>query len=108
VAAIVKAERGEIHLPQEAPWLDECMTELAAFAGANDPQDDQVDCLAYSVLAANTFQAPACPQGPCVLIPPRGDCYAPDFFAGGRSTGALGYGAEGGPPPSAWRPLGAW
>jgi predicted phage terminase large subunit-like protein len=104
VAAIVKAERGEIHLPQEGPWLDECMTELAAFTGANDPQDDQVDCLAYSVLAANTFQAPPCPQGPCVLIPGRPDCFAPDYFAGpgagAPARGAQGHGAE--------IPLGWW
>jgi predicted phage terminase large subunit-like protein len=55
VAAIVKAERCEIHVPQDAPWLDDLMTELASFTGHGDPHDDQVDCLAYAVLAAQGF-----------------------------------------------------
>jgi hypothetical protein len=69
VPAIVKAERKEIHLPHEAPWLDDFMTELASFVGANDLTDDQVDALAYAVLAANTFQPPSDSGTPCLLTP---------------------------------------
>jgi hypothetical protein len=46
VAAIVKAERGEIHLSADDPsWLDELVTELAAFTDCNDVHDDQGDRL---------------------------------------------------------------
>src|SRR5262249_31062914 len=50
--AVVRAERGEIFLPGfAAPWLDDLETELAAFTGVSDDHDDQVDCLAYAVVA---------------------------------------------------------
>jgi predicted phage terminase large subunit-like protein len=96
VPAIVKAERKEVWLPEEAAWLDEFVTELAAFTGAGDPCDDQVDCLAYAVLAANRFQVSDYTQGPCLLTPGRGDVFAagPDYAPRGR-IGALRYGAEG-------------
>ena len=58
VAAIVKAERKEIHLPHDEPWLDDFVTELAGFTGSGDQHDDQVDCLAYAVTAAGIFTGP--------------------------------------------------
>jgi predicted phage terminase large subunit-like protein len=67
VAAITKAERGEIYVPDEAGWLDEFVTELASFAGANDPCDDQTDCLAYAVLAVNRYQPAGAGEGPVLL-----------------------------------------
>jgi predicted phage terminase large subunit-like protein len=69
VSAIVKAERGEVHLPQEADWLEEFVTEVASFTGANDPSDDQVDCLAYAVLAVGVFPGRVRSEGPCLLTP---------------------------------------
>ncbi len=68
VPAIVKAERKEIHLPEEAPWLDDFMTELASFTGAGDPHDDQIDALAYGVLSAMTFTTGMGGE-PCILLP---------------------------------------
>jgi predicted phage terminase large subunit-like protein len=55
VAAIVKAERKEIHLPQKAEWLDDFITELACFTGASDEHDDQTDCIAYAVGAVMLY-----------------------------------------------------
>jgi hypothetical protein len=66
-----------------------------------------VDCLAYSVLAANRFSASSSSGGPSVLLPGPGAAYASDYCPPSRSTGALGYGAEGGPPPSARNVFGA-
>lgn len=83
VPAIVKAERKEIHLPHAAHWLDEFVTELASFTGAGDPHDDQVDTLAYAVLSANTFASSTSGQGPCVLIPGKGQ------VPFGRRTGSI-------------------
>jgi predicted phage terminase large subunit-like protein len=76
VQAIVKAERKEIYLPEEAGWLDDFMTELAAFTGLRGERDDQVDCLAYAILAANTFQISTGSQGPCLLTPGWQDPFA--------------------------------
>jgi predicted phage terminase large subunit-like protein len=52
LAAIVKAEAAQIYLPSDAPWLDDFITELTSFTGEKDPCDDQVDALAYAVLAS--------------------------------------------------------
>ena len=93
VPAIVKAERGEIHLPREAPWLDDFVTELASFAGADDLADDQVDALAYSVLAANTFRPPSHSCTPCLLVP--GYPGLGGMHHSPARRGALGYGREG-------------
>jgi predicted phage terminase large subunit-like protein len=93
VPAIVKAERKEIHLPHESPWLDDFVTELASFVGANDLTDDQVDALAYAVLAANTFQLLSDSGVPCLLTP--GYQGLGDMHHTPGRTGAMGYGAEG-------------
>jgi len=70
VAAIVKAERGEVYLPQAADWVDDFMTELAAFTGLRDQHDDEVDCLSYAVLAANEFSNEGFTEVPYgVLVP---------------------------------------
>jgi predicted phage terminase large subunit-like protein len=68
VAAIVKAERREIHLPPDAEWLGDFVTEVAGFTGAGDAHDDQVDCLAYAVTAAGTFTEPDDSYDPLVAI----------------------------------------
>ncbi|MBL1319440.1 MAG: hypothetical protein COB40_04050 [Marinosulfonomonas sp.] len=45
--AMVMVEQGKVHLPVEAPWLNDLMVELVAFpAGLND---DQVDALSQAV-----------------------------------------------------------
>jgi predicted phage terminase large subunit-like protein len=60
VPTIVKCDRAEVYLPQEqAPWLDDFQTELAAFTGVNDAEDDQVVTLTYAVPAAGTFHVAA-------------------------------------------------
>lgn len=47
---------GEIYpLEKEQPWQEEFVTEEASFTGAGDEIDDQVDDLAYAVLAAGSF-----------------------------------------------------
>lgn len=47
--AIVRAEAGQVYLPQQSPWLDEFLAELLVFTGQNDAHDDQVDTLSYGV-----------------------------------------------------------
>ena len=93
VPATVKAERKEIHLPHEAPWLDDFMTERASFVGANDRTDDQVGAPAYAVLAANTVQRSSDSATPCLLTTGYQGPRCP-YAATGR-TGAWGYRAEG-------------
>jgi predicted phage terminase large subunit-like protein len=78
VAAINKAEAGEVYLPHEAGWLDDFVTEVAAFTGLRNQHDDQVDCLAYAVLAANEFRDELDTEPPWgVLVPGRRDPFAP-------------------------------
>jgi phage terminase large subunit-like protein len=44
---MVMVEQGKVHLPVEAPWLNDLMVELGAFpSGLND---DQVDALSQAV-----------------------------------------------------------
>ena len=47
--AIIKAEAGQIFLPQAAPWKGAFLDELVGFTGIKDTHDDQVDVLAYAV-----------------------------------------------------------
>jgi hypothetical protein len=51
---------------------------VAAFTGLRDQHDDQVDCPAYAVLAANEFRGEAGAEPPFgVLVPGRRDPFAP-------------------------------
>jgi hypothetical protein len=94
VPAIVKCERGDVYLPaEEPPWLAEFMLELASFTGGNDPADDQVDALAYSVLSAQHFPVRV-EQPPCVLLPARPNPLAGKPAYPTPQVGALGYGQE--------------
>ena len=45
------AERGDVLFPTDAPWFDSLVREAMIFTGDNDRHDDQVDMLAYAVLA---------------------------------------------------------
>ena len=49
--AIVRCERGQVYLLDNAPWLEDFESELVQFTGneKEDAHDDQVDCLAYMV-----------------------------------------------------------
>jgi predicted phage terminase large subunit-like protein len=38
--------RGDVLVPEEAPWLDEFIVEVCRFTGVNDDHDDQVDAAA--------------------------------------------------------------
>ena len=82
VPAIVKAERGEVLLPEdESPWLDDLITELTAFTGSGrDAADDQADALSWAVLASQAFAPVTCGQ-PCLLIPAPHMPPPPDFYA---------------------------
>jgi predicted phage terminase large subunit-like protein len=48
--AIIKAEGGQILLPNRAPWVKPLLEELVQFTGEGDKHDDQVDVLAYAVI----------------------------------------------------------
>ena len=68
VSAIVKCERGEVHLPEYAEWMDDFVTELSAFTGiGKNESDDLTDCLSYAVLAAASFSSGAVSDGPILL-----------------------------------------
>lgn len=51
--AIIKAESGQVWLPDQAEWLADFLAELSQFTGDPrlDSHDDQVDVLAYAVQA---------------------------------------------------------
>lgn len=55
--AIIRARNGEIYLPHRAGWLEDFTAELCAFTGDDtlDAHDDQVDALAYIVLAVQEW-----------------------------------------------------
>jgi phage terminase large subunit-like protein len=48
--AINRMERGKIWLPEQAPWLEDCETELFTWTGHPMEQADQIDTLAYAAL----------------------------------------------------------
>ena len=103
VSAIVKCERGEIHLPEYAEWMDDFVSEVSAFTGGKNESDDLTDCLAYAVLAAATFRSSAVTDGPMLLCPGYGSPYGGDLpYPTPGKTGALGYGSEGLPHPGGY------
>lgn len=67
--AILRAEARQVCLPREAPWLEDFLAELCAFTGDGelDGHDDQVDALAYAVLALDRFGYGGRDEGPAVL-----------------------------------------
>lgn len=50
--AIIRAEGGQIYLPERAYWMDDYIAELLAFTGDPDKDafDDQVDCTSTAAL----------------------------------------------------------
>lgn len=38
---------GRIHVPLDAEWAEDCISECVNFTGLDDPEDDQVDALAH-------------------------------------------------------------
>jgi phage terminase large subunit-like protein len=46
--AINRMEMGKIWLPEQAPWLDECETEVFTWTAHPMEQADQIDTLAYA------------------------------------------------------------
>lgn len=89
--AILKGENGRIYLPAKpSPWLDEFKAELAAFTGANDPRDDQVDCLSYAALAADDLTADEAFLPEAFAGPARGSGGAYIPGAGGGQRGPWG------------------
>lgn len=61
--------RGEVLVPEQAPWLSSFVGEVADFSGINDDHDDQVDALvaAYDALGpgvAINIHQPGPPVGP--------------------------------------------
>lgn len=68
--AILRAEHGGICLPEPAQWWQEDFTsELCAFTGDEtmDANDDQVDGLAYTVLAVDRFHLLGSGDEPVIL-----------------------------------------
>jgi predicted phage terminase large subunit-like protein len=55
---IVKLERGEIWLPQTAPWLSDFETELLHWTGLPQETSDQIDAAAYAVLEVEEWWGP--------------------------------------------------
>jgi predicted phage terminase large subunit-like protein len=104
VPAIVKGQRKEIHLPQApADWLDDYVTELAAFVGSGDLHDDMVDVTAYAAIAAQAFRGRATEADRQAGV--MGVGYSPTLpLPGHPATGALGFGREN----SDYRPLGPY
>lgn len=49
-------EAGQVLLPEDAPWLDEFVTELTSFPAA--AHDDQVDALVWAMVAGQSDAAP--------------------------------------------------
>src|SRR5262249_12797664 len=49
--AIIRAEAGQIFLPESAPWREDFVADLVMFTGdeKQDAYSDQVDALAYAV-----------------------------------------------------------
>jgi predicted phage terminase large subunit-like protein len=100
VPAIVKCDRGEVYLPESAPWLDDFVTEVTAFTGLPGGADDQTDCLAYSILATMIYSGGSYPL-PSILIPAPGSRYS-EPVPTHRQMGALGHGSELDPRRGAW------
>jgi hypothetical protein len=44
---------GDVLVPEEAPWLDDFLSEVCGFTGVNDSHDDQIDAggAAFDLLA---------------------------------------------------------
>jgi hypothetical protein len=56
-----KIEAGAVHLPRQAPWLDDLKAELLAFP--HGPHDDQVDAIAQALAWADRPQVPVAAVG---------------------------------------------
>jgi predicted phage terminase large subunit-like protein len=56
--AIIRAEAGQIFLPDTADWKEAFLEELARFSGRGDAHDDQVDVLSYAVLSVTGSHRP--------------------------------------------------
>ena len=80
VSAIVKCERGEVHLPEYAEWMDDFITELSAFTGIGKNESDDLSiALHYAVLAAAPFSSAAVSDGPLLLCPGYGSPFGGDL-----------------------------
>ena len=57
--AIIRAEAGQIYVPEFAPWLEDFLGELTVFTGDEDKDshDDQVDALGYGVALVEAYPA---------------------------------------------------
>jgi phage terminase large subunit-like protein len=67
-AAIIRAEKGQIWLPDKADWVNAYVDEMVSFTGNDDPRDEAVDVTAYAVNGLDRFGtgSPA-DDGPPVL-----------------------------------------
>ena len=95
--AIIRAEAGQIFLPEAAPWREDFVAELVMFTGdeKQDAFSDQVDALAYAVQHLQGH--PPLIHGPMPDDPPRPPhlprldegTFAPDYEAllGGSRQG---------------------
>lgn len=84
-AAIIRAERGDVYLPEcDRPWVEVLSDQLAAFTGADGEPDDVADCVSILGRLADEF-APGEDRD--------GDDY-PDEPVGGYGGGDYGGGQE--------------
>jgi phage terminase large subunit-like protein len=68
-AAIIRAEKGQICLPDKADWVDSYVDEMVSFTGNDDPRDEAVDVTAYAVNGLDRFGVGGgVDDGPEVLV----------------------------------------
>jgi predicted phage terminase large subunit-like protein len=54
-ASVIRAEKGQIYLPEDAEWLESYTDEMVSFTGNEDPHDEAVDVTAYAVNGIDRF-----------------------------------------------------
>lgn len=97
-AAIVRAERGMVYLPEEEePWVEVLCDQLSSFTGADGEPDDIADCVSILGRLADTWK-------PGEI---GGDGYEPALGFGGYGYDER-YGGDGYEPPPGGGFVGWW
>jgi predicted phage terminase large subunit-like protein len=69
-AAIIRAEKGQIWLPDNTDWVDGYVDEMVSFTGNDDPRDEAIDVTAFAVNGLDRFgTGSAADDEPVVLVP---------------------------------------
>lgn len=79
LSAITLAENSRVYLPDtDAPWMADFASEIAAFTGVGEEEDDRVDVLAYAAKLAEQLRPVARyseNSEPCLLIPGKSNAW---------------------------------